>query len=129
MAKHNWSKEFDKRAKEELRPSKKRARITIVNGEGYKDFLSDFLSKLNCLSLTYSYVKNPSTAQWLFQIDGLQYILKADKHTKIAYLEGWIPEYEELNKGGVYSKNGGIDPDTLTTRKNEAIKRLKTVLK
>jgi hypothetical protein len=130
MAIHNWN-EFDKRALEELRPSKKIDRIIIAKSDSFNNFLSNLEERLKSKGVAYEFRKNPSSAQWLCVINGVNCILKSERKQRLAYLEGWLPAYEELAKAGVYMTKGlgasNISRDQLTTLKNQELKKLKSL--
>ena len=130
MAIHNWN-EFDKRAKEELKLSKKIDRIIIAEGHSFNNFLSNLEERLKSKGVAYEFRKNPSSAQWLCVINGVNCRLKSERKLRLAYLEGWVPEYESLAKSGVYMTSGlwanHISRDQLTTMKNKELKKLKSL--
>lgn len=130
MAIHNWA-EFYKRAKEELKPSKKIDQIIIAEGRSFNNFLPNLEERLKAKGVAYEFRKNPSSAQWLCVINGINCRLKSDRRQRLAYLEGWVPAYEELAKSGVYMTKGlwtnNISRDQLTTMKNKELKKLKSL--
>jgi hypothetical protein len=130
MAIHNWN-EFDKRAREELKPSKKIDQIIIAEGRYFNNFLPNLEERLKAKGVTYEIRKNPSSAQWLCVINGVHCRLKSDRRQRLAYLEGWVPAYESLAKSGVYMTKGlwtnNISRDQLTTMKNQELKKLKSL--